>query len=74
MSSHFEVNSDGWITFNYDSKSLLICWIPNDLLPELYYPQTKLIIGHNPVQLDLSSLAHGSEWIKCYQKVLVHAW
>jgi hypothetical protein len=73
LSSYFEVSEDGWIVFT-GSEKLLLCWLPYDLHIQLYHPQNKLVIGYNPVQLDLSSLAHGSEWIKCYQSGVVYTW
>ena len=58
------LQDDGWIVG--PNKKLLL-WIPYSYHSSLYYtPWTRLVIPRGTLELDLSRMAHGSAWCKCY--------
>ncbi|PPQ72843.1 hypothetical protein CVT26_003476 [Gymnopilus dilepis] len=59
-----EVDDQGWTRFKQD-KSLLLFWAPQPYKPQWLHPQVRMIPAPE-VQLDLSRMAHGSEWHLCY--------
>ena len=59
--------NDGWIV---GPKGQLLLWVPLAYQKSfLYTPWTHLIIPRGSVELDLSKLAHGLAWHKCYTPV-----
>jgi hypothetical protein len=58
------LSDSGWLYTGPDEKLLL--WIPPEYRDHLSWPQMKKVIGHPVVHLDLSNLAHGVSWHKCF--------
>jgi WD40 repeat protein len=61
-SAPFGPNEEGWIVG--PEGRLLFC-IPLHFHPVTYAPGNTLVIANNALQLDLSSVAHGTSWHKC---------
>ena len=58
------LQDDGWIVG--PNKKLLL-WIPFSYHSSFHYtPWTELVIPTGSPELDLSRMAHGSDWCKCY--------
>ena len=58
------LQDDGWIVG--PNKKLLL-WIPSFYHSSFQYtPWTKLVIPRGAPELDLSKMAHGPAWDKCY--------
>ena len=55
---------DGWIV---GPGSELLFWVPAAYRDKLW-PDSRLqiVIGKQPVQLDLSQFVHGTSWHECY--------
>ena len=63
------LQKDGWIMG--PNKKLLL-WVPPSHLPHfLYTPWTTLVIPRGVPELDMSMMAHGAAWHKCYSPVPV---
>ncbi|KAG2064689.1 WD40 repeat-like protein [Suillus decipiens] len=58
-------NEEGWIVS--PEGRLLLC-IPLNFHPVVYTPGTMLVIANNPLQLDLSCVAHGTSWHQCWEQ------
>ncbi len=56
---------DGWVTS--PSRHRLLFWVPRDFRERLLMPGQQLILGVEPLELDLSQFVHGPDWAKCYQ-------
>ena len=62
------LQDDGWIVG--PNKKLLL-WIPPSYHSLFHYtPWIRLIIPRGPIELDLSSMAHGSTWSQCYLPII----
>ena len=58
------LQDDGWIVG--PNKKLLL-WIPYSYHSSFHYtPWTRLVIPRGVPELDLSKMAHGSAWCRCY--------
>ena len=58
------LQNDGWIVG--PNKKLLL-WIPSFYHSSFHYtPWTRLVMPRGTPELDLSRMAHGSAWSKCY--------
>ncbi|KAG6327788.1 hypothetical protein ID866_11301 [Astraeus odoratus] len=58
------LQTDGWIV---GPNGQVLLWIPIRHYPFLYYPQSSVLVIHgNAVELDLSRMAHGSNWQQCF--------
>ena len=58
------LHDDGWILG--PNKNLLL-WIPSSYQSSFHYtPSTRLVIPKGVPELDLSRMAHGSAWYRCY--------
>jgi len=55
---------DGWIKGQHGQ---LLLWIPSTMTKPFYGMCTRLIIPQGCVQLDLSKMAHGSNWQECFE-------
>ncbi|KIK41433.1 hypothetical protein CY34DRAFT_13061 [Suillus luteus UH-Slu-Lm8-n1] len=59
-------NEEGWVV---GPEGRLLLWIPLVLYScNMYAPGTTLVIPNNALQLDLSSVAHGTSWHKCREQ------
>jgi WD40 repeat protein len=58
-------NEDGWVV---GPDGQLLLWIPLNFHPAMYAAGNILVIANNPLQLDLSSVAHGTSWHKCREQ------
>ncbi|PSR75085.1 hypothetical protein PHLCEN_2v9333, partial [Hermanssonia centrifuga] len=56
---------DGWVTS--PSRHRLLFWVPRDFRKRLLMPGQQLLLGDEPLELDLSQSVHGPDWAKCYQ-------
>ncbi|PSR83714.1 hypothetical protein PHLCEN_2v5646 [Hermanssonia centrifuga] len=56
---------DGWVTS--PSRHRLLFWVPPDFRDRLLMPGQQLVLGVEPLELDVSQFVHGSDWAKCYQ-------
>ena len=58
------LQNDGWIVG--PNKKLLL-WIPSFYYSSFHYtPWTRLVMPRGTLELDLSRMAHGTAWSKCY--------
>ncbi|KAG2340093.1 WD40 repeat-like protein [Suillus weaverae] len=64
-SASVTAKEDGWVV-GPDGRLLL--WIPLNFHPVVYAPGNTLVIANNPLQLDLSCVAHGMSWHKCREQ------
>ena len=60
---NFHLQNDGWIVSPHRQ---LLLWVPPSYHKFLYTPGTHLIIPRGTPELDLSTMAHGPTWHKCY--------
>ncbi|KAI9454719.1 hypothetical protein HD554DRAFT_2149892 [Boletus coccyginus] len=57
--SHSKRRSDGW---RCDTNENILFWVPPMNRVGLYYPRTKMVIGAQATQIDLSRFMHGEHW------------
>ena len=58
------LQKDGWII---GPNNKLLLWVPPSYLPQFFYtPWTTLVIPRGVPVLDVSMMAHGATWHKCY--------
>ena len=60
------LQDDGWIV---GPKRQLLLWVPPSYHKFLYTPWTHLVLPRGYPELDLSKMAHGPAWNKCYTPV-----
>ncbi|KIM57759.1 hypothetical protein SCLCIDRAFT_129798 [Scleroderma citrinum Foug A] len=61
------MQNDGWIM---GSNQQLLLWVPPSYHKSFFYtPQTHLVIPRGNIELDLSKMAHGPVWHKCYTSI-----
>ena len=61
------LQDDGWIV---GPNNELLLWVPLSYHLFFYYTSwTRLVIPKGTPQLDLSRMAHGSAWCKCYSSI-----
>ena len=61
------LQNDGWIV---GPKGKLLLWVPPSYHKLfLYTPWTHLVIPRGSPELDLSKMAHGPAWHRCYTLV-----
>ncbi|KAG2142770.1 WD40-repeat-containing domain protein [Suillus bovinus] len=59
------LGDDGWMT---GPNGRLLFWVPPASRDEFRYnPETALVLPRGGVELDLSSMAHGTRWQRCYE-------
>ncbi|KIN99233.1 hypothetical protein M404DRAFT_1004898, partial [Pisolithus tinctorius Marx 270] len=59
-----KIHDDGWIR---GPKGQLLLWIPPKLRSPFYSMWTRAVIPRGCcTELDLSQMAHGKEWCKCF--------
>ncbi len=59
------VSRDGWVTS--PSGDRLLFWVPPEFRERLLMPGQQLLLGVEPLELDLSRFVHGPDWMNCYQ-------
>ncbi|KAG6326254.1 hypothetical protein ID866_12835 [Astraeus odoratus] len=63
-----KLHEDGWIKGH---NKLLLLWIPPALQKPFYSMQTIMVIPKGGcAELDLSKMAHGTEWLNCFKNNL----
>ncbi|KIL53895.1 hypothetical protein M378DRAFT_93416, partial [Amanita muscaria Koide BX008] len=62
---HVALDPHGWITGPYPQGHLLM-WIPEAKRKPFLTNRVTMIISKQAVELDLSSMAHGYMWDRCY--------
>jgi hypothetical protein len=59
------LEKDGWMM---GPNGRLLFWVPPASRQAFKYnPQTALVIENGCVELDLSRMAHGTSWQRCYE-------
>ncbi|PPQ73248.1 hypothetical protein CVT26_015058 [Gymnopilus dilepis] len=61
-----EVDEQGWTRFRQDEDSLRLFWAPQPYNPQWLDQWVVRRIPAPDIELDLSKMAHGSEWRLCY--------
>ena len=61
------LHSDGWLT---TSDGQLLFWVPPEQRPGMLLPPTLVIIGAQPLRINLDRFVHGSRWTLCRTGVL----
>ncbi|KAG2130162.1 uncharacterized protein EDB93DRAFT_1095098, partial [Suillus bovinus] len=56
------LRDDGWVV---GPKDQLLFWVPPTSRQAFYSPWNALVIPTGYVELDLSRMAHGSQWQNC---------
>ncbi|KAF7984957.1 hypothetical protein HWV62_9895 [Athelia sp. TMB] len=55
---------NGWMQ---NSPTELLFWVPPAYRAPLWRPYNVLVLGQQPVRLDLGRFVHGSDWVRCYE-------
>ncbi|KAG2158576.1 uncharacterized protein EDB93DRAFT_1219155 [Suillus bovinus] len=61
-STPFLLQDDGWMM---GPNRRLLFWVPPASRDAFYTPWTSLVISRGGVELDLSCMAHGTNWSSC---------
>jgi len=61
------LHSDGWLT---TSDGELLFWVPPEQRRSMLLPPALVIIGAQPLRINLDRFEHGTRWILCHTGVL----
>ncbi|KAG6333440.1 hypothetical protein ID866_5642 [Astraeus odoratus] len=57
------LREDGWIV---GPKDRLLLWVPKSHRKWLYHTRNTLVLPRGHIELDLSNMAHGNSWQRCW--------